>query len=149
MKCPFCSNHDTQVKDSRPSEDGRVIRRRRSCPKCDRRFTTFERFQIQQVFVIKNDGRRELFEPEKLTRCLLIALGKRPVTKQTVSNIIAEIEQNLSEEGKTEINSQEIGDMVLEKLKNVDFVGYIRYASVYNEFDNLDDFYKLVGKLEK
>tara|TARA_R110000868_G_scaffold190862_1_gene434760 strand:+ start:61187 stop:61600 length:414 start_codon:yes stop_codon:yes gene_type:complete len=137
------------VKDSRPSEDGRVIRRRRACPKCDRRFTTFERFQIQQVFVVKNDGRRELFEPEKLTRCLLIALGKRPVTKATVSNVISEIEQNLSEEGKTEIQSKEIGDMVLEKLKNIDFVGYIRYASVYNEFDDLEDFYKLVGKLEK
>ncbi len=149
MKCPFCSNNDTQVKDSRPSEDGRVIRRRRACPKCDRRFTTFERFQIQQVFVVKNDGRRELFEPEKLTRCLLIALGKRPVTKATVSNVISEIEQNLSEEGKTEIQSKEIGDMVLEKLKNIDFVGYIRYASVYNEFDDLEDFYKLVGKLEK
>ncbi|MFT7144259.1 MAG: transcriptional repressor NrdR [Alphaproteobacteria bacterium] len=149
MKCPFCSNNDTQVKDSRPSEDGRVIRRRRACPNCDRRFTTFERFQIQQVFVVKSDGRRELFEPEKLTRCLLIALGKRPVTKATVSNIISEIEQTLSEEGKSEIMSKDIGDLVLEKLKNIDFVGYIRYASVYNDFDNLNDFYKLVGKLDK
>lgn len=149
MKCPFCSNNDTQVKDSRPSEDGRVIRRRRACPKCDRRFTTFERFQIQQIFVVKSDGRRELFEPEKLTRCLLIALGKRPVTKSTVSNVVSDIEQKLSEEGKSEIYSKDIGDMVLEKLKNIDFVGYIRYASVYNNFDNLDDFYKLVGKLDK
>lgn len=149
MKCPFCGHNDTQVKDSRPSDDGRVIRRRRACPSCDRRFTTFERFQVQQVFVLKSDGRRELFESGKLVRCLLIALGKRPVSKSSVNAIVARIEQRLTENGKTEIISKEIGDMVLEELKSVDFVGYIRYASVYNEFENLEDFYKLVGNLQK
>lgn len=149
MKCPFCGNPDTQVKDSRPSDDGKVIRRRRECPVCDRRFTTFERFQIQQVIVVKRDGRREMFEAEKIVKCLLISLRKRPVNRSVITNIVAELEQNLGESGKSEVSSKEIGDAVLEQLKNVDFIGYVRYASVYNEFTNPNDFLKLVEDLDE
>lgn len=149
MKCPFCGNPDTQVKDSRPSDDGKVIRRRRECTACDRRFTTFERFQIQQVIVVKRDGRREMFEGEKILKCLLISLRKRPINRSVITNIVAELEQNLGESGRSEVTSKEIGDAVLAQLKQVDFIGYVRYASVYNEFTNPNDFLKLVADLDK
>lgn len=149
MKCPFCGNNDTQVKDSRPSDDGKVIRRRRGCQACGRRFTTFERFQVQQVIVVKRDGRREMFEGDKIMKCLLISLRKRPVNRTVVTNIVAELEQSFGETGRTEISSKEIGDEVLKRLKQVDFIGYVRYASVYNEFTNPDDFAKLLAAIDE
>jgi len=148
MKCPFCGEVDTQVKDSRPSEDGGVIRRRRSCPSCNRRFTTFERFQLQQVVVIKQDGQREVFEGSKLLRSLLLALRKRPISQPEINNIVTSIEQHFIESNITEIPSEDIGAMVLEKLKDVDFIGYIRYASVYNDFKVPDDFQKLLDNIQ-
>lgn len=147
MKCPFCKSADTNVKDSRPGDDGRVIRRRRECPSCSKRFTTFERFQVQQLYVKKSDGQRELFETEKLTRSILTALRKRPVSKDTIQNLVAIIEQGLYELGVDEISSRKIGGIVMEKLKDVDFVGYIRYASVYNAFEDLKDFQKLMDDI--
>ena len=148
MKCPFCGEVDTQVKDSRPSEDGGVIRRRRSCPSCNRRFTTFERFQLQQVVVIKQDGQREVFEGSKLLRSLLLALRKRPISQPEINNIVTSIEQHFIEGNITEVSSEDIGAMVLEKLKDVDFIGYIRYASVYNDFKVPDDFQKLLDNIQ-
>ncbi len=144
MKCPFCGNNDTQVKDSRHSDDDKVIRRRRECGKCGRRFTTFERFQVQQIIVVKRDGTRELFDREKLVKSLSTALRKRPVEQTKIAEFVSEIEHLLTESGKNEVTSQEIGDAVLEVLKNVDFVGYIRYASVYNDFSSPSDFIKLI-----
>ena len=144
MKCPFCSNTDTQVKDSRPSDDNKVIRRRRECTACHRRFTTFERFQVQQTVVLKRDGARELFDRDKLMKSMMIALRKRPVSPNAVAALVADIEQELTESGQTEINSSEIGTAALQKLKSVDFVGYVRYASVYDGFDNPSDFQKLL-----
>lgn len=148
MKCPFCQHDDSQVKDSRPSEDGKVIRRRRECSACGKRFTTFERFQVQQLYVSKSHGHKELFESEKLTRSLMTALRKRPVSRDTVQQLVLEIEQQLYEIGVGEVSSREIGAIVLEKLKLVDFVGYIRYASVYNAFEDLEDFQKLMDDIE-
>lgn len=148
MRCPFCANQDTQVKDSRPSEDGRVIRRRRECSECNRRFTTFERFQVQQTIVLKRDGSRELFDREKLLKSIMVAMRKRPVTQQALNTIVADVEQELTENGRTEIGSTEIGNRVLEKLKEVDFVGYVRYASVYNEFVDQRDFKRLLQDIK-
>lgn len=147
MKCPFCGNDDTQVKDSRPSDDGRVIRRRRECPECARRFTTFERFQVQQVVVVKRSGQRELFDREKLTKSILTALRKRPVQQTMVANLVSDIEQQLTENGKSEVSSKEVGDAVLAALKDIDFIGYVRYASVYNEFESAEDLAKILENL--
>ncbi|NBX85663.1 MAG: transcriptional repressor NrdR [Proteobacteria bacterium] len=139
MKCPFCSHEDTQVKDSRPSDDGRTIRRRRECPQCDRRFTTFERFQVQQVLVVKKDGRKELFDREKLLKSIHTALRKRPVTQQQIAEMVSDIEQQLTENGRSEVASREVGDAVLAALKGIDFIGYMRYASVYHDFKGPED----------
>ncbi|MDD9911993.1 MAG: transcriptional regulator NrdR [Alphaproteobacteria bacterium] len=144
MKCPFCGSDDTQVKDSRPSDDGRVIRRRRECTECGRRFTTFERFQVQQVIVLKRNNQRELFDRDKLTKSILTALRKRPVSQNMVAQVVSDIEQQLTESGKSEVTSQEVGTAVLNALKDVDFVGYIRYASVYNDFSSPEDFGRFV-----
>lgn len=148
MRCPFCSSQDTQVKDSRPSDDGRVIRRRRECTDCNRRFTTFERFQVQQTIVLKRDGSRELFDREKLLKSIMVAMRKRPATQAVLNTIVADVEQELTENGRTEIASTEIGNRVLEKLKEVDFVGYVRYASVYNEFVDQRDFKRLLQDIK-
>ena len=144
MRCPFCGNEDTQVKDSRPSDDGRVIRRRRECTNCHRRFTTFERFQVQQTVVIKRDGSRELFDRDKLLKSVMVAMRKRPVSQSAVNGMVADIEQELTENGRTEVTSSDVGAIVLEKLKGLDFVGYVRYASVYDDFRTVGDFQKLL-----
>lgn len=144
MKCPFCAHDDTNVKDSRPSDDGRVIRRRRECPSCQRRFTTFERFQVQQLVVLKKDGQRELFDRDKLLKSLLTALRKRPVQQNTIAQMVSDIEQSLAENGRSEVKSSDIGEAVLQALKDVDFIGFIRYASVYEQFNNPDDFSRLI-----
>ena len=144
MRCPFCGNEDTQVKDSRPSDDGRVIRRRRECINCHRRFTTFERFQVQQTVVIKRDGSRELFDRDKLLKSVMVAMRKRPVSQSAVNGMVADIEQELTENGRIEVTSSDVGAIVLEKLKGLDFVGYVRYASVYDDFRTVGDFQKLL-----
>lgn len=148
MRCPFCGNDDTQVKDSRPSEDKRVIRRRRECINCHRRFTTFERFQVQQTVVMKRDGSRELFDRDKMLKSLMLALRKRPVNQSVVNRIVADVEQEFTESGRSEVTSTEIGSAVLEQLKEVDFVGYVRYASVYNEFSDPKDFQQLIKDMD-
>lgn len=145
MRCPFCSHEDTQVKDSRASDDGRSIRRRRECPSCGRRFTTFERFQVQQILVSKRDGRKELFDREKLNKSLSTALRKRPVTQQQIFQMVSDIEQMLTENGRSEVTSKEVGDAVLVALKAVDFIGYMRYASVYHDFAGPEDVMRLVS----
>lgn len=144
MKCPFCLSTDTQVKDSRSSDDNKAIRRRRECAECHRRFTTFERFQVQQTVVVKRDGARELFDREKLLKSMMIALRKRPVTPSAVAALVADIEQELTDNGQAEIQSSDIGLAALKKLKSVDFIGYVRYASVYDGFNNPSDFQKLL-----
>ena len=144
MRCPFCGHTDTQVKDSRPSDDQQVIRRRRECLGCGRRFTTFERFQVQQVMVAKRSGRRELFDPDKLTKSLLTALRKRPVTHAAVAKVVGDIEQKFVETGRSEVTSQELGDTAMEGLMGLDFIGFVRYASVYKDFDKAEDFKKLI-----
>ena len=144
MKCPFCGHDDTQVKDSRPSDDGKSIRRRRECSNCHRRFTTFERFDVQQCFVVKRDGSRELFSPDKLMRSIMLAVRKRPVNKAQLEQIVVDIEQYIQDEGMSEITSQRIGDEVLQQLKKIDLVGYVRYASIYNNFESVTDFENLL-----
>ena len=140
MRCPFCGNLDSQVKDSRPSEDGAAIRRRRSCPQCGGRFTTFERVQLRELMVLKRSGRRLPFDRQKLERSISIALRKRPVDAERVDQMISGIVRQLESLGETEIKSSIIGEMVMKALKTVDEVGYVRYASVYRDFKETEDF---------
>lgn len=148
MKCPFCSNLDTQVKDSRPSEDGMTIRRRRFCPTCSSRFTTFERVQLRELFVIKKDGEKRVFDRDKLTRAINVAVRKRPVNYDDVENLVNSIVHRLESQGDSEIPSSLIGEMVMEGLKALDEVAYIRFASVYRNFREAKDFEKFVGNLD-
>ncbi len=146
MRCPFCGNLDSQVKDSRPSEDGAAIRRRRSCPQCGGRFTTFERVQLRELMVLKRSGRRLPFDRQKLERSISIALRKRPVEAERVDQMISGIVRRLESLGETEIASSVIGEMVMEALKGVDEVGYVRYASVYRDFRETQDFASFLAK---
>lgn len=148
MKCPFCSNPDTQVKDSRPSEDGLTIRRRRLCPSCQSRFTTFERVQLRELVVIKKDGEKRVFDRDKLTRAINVAVRKRPVNADQVENLVNSIVHRLESMGESEVPSSLIGEMVMEGLKTIDDVAYIRFASVYRNFREAKDFEKFVGNLE-
>ena len=148
MKCPFCTNMDTQVKDSRPGEDGLTIRRRRFCPECNSRFTTFERVQLRELNVIKKDGERRPFDRDKLARAIHIALRKRPVTSEQVELLVNTIVHKLESNGDSEIPSAQIGEMVMEGLKRLDAVAYIRFASVYRDFREGRDFEKFVENLE-
>ena len=148
MRCPMCGNMDTQVKDSRPSEDNRAIRRRRECTSCSYRFTTFERIQMQQTMVIKRDGARELFDRDKLLKSIITPLQKLAVNRASIDKLVNEVEQTIGEKSSGEVSSQEIGEIVLNLLKEVDFVGYVRYASIYNAFSSLDDFEKILSKLK-
>jgi len=148
MKCPFCSNQDTQVKDSRPSEDGLTIRRRRFCPSCNSRFTTFERVQLRELTVLKKNGERRVFDRDKLTRAINVAIRKRPVNAEDTERLINSIVQRLESMGESEIPSSLIGEMVMEGLKALDPVAYIRFASVYRNFREAKDFEKFVGNLD-
>jgi transcriptional repressor NrdR len=148
MKCPFCSNPDTQVKDSRPSEDGLTIRRRRFCPSCNSRFTTFERVQLRELTVLKKNGERRIFDRDKLTRAIHVATRKRPVSAEDVERLINSIVQKLESMGENEIPSGQIGEMVMEGLKDLDDVAYIRFASVYRNFREAKDFEKFASGLE-
>jgi transcriptional repressor NrdR len=147
VKCPFCGHADTQVKDSRPSEDGLTIRRRRFCPECNSRFTTFERVQLRELTVVKKNGERRLFDRDKLARSLGIALRKRPVNAEQIEQLITRITQKLESLGEGEIPTAMIGKTVMEELKKVDSVAYIRFASVYRDFTEAKDFEDIVEEL--
>jgi len=147
MRCPFCGHDDTQVKDSRPSDDNAAIRRRRLCPGCGGRFTTFERVQLRELTVIKTAGRREPFDREKLERAIHHALRKRPVEAERVERMITGIVRRLESLGENEIQSSMIGELVMQALSSLDKVAYIRFASVYKNFREAKDFETFVGEL--
>ena len=147
MRCPFCGKTASQVKDSRPSEDGTSIRRRRSCPACGGRFTTFEYIQSQDLVVVKKNDVRVPFEREKLCRSIHLALRKRDIDEQRMDRLVAEIIQALEEKGEVEIRSSEIGELVMNALLKIDKVAYVRYASVYKNFTTMEDFKDFAAKL--
>ena len=140
MRCPFCGHNDTQVKDSRPTEENASIRRRRSCPSCGSRFTTFERVQLRELTVVKKDGEKAAFDREKLTRSLLISLRKRPIENDRIERIVNGIQRRLESLGESEIPTKIIGEMVMEVLSELDTVAYVRFASVYRNFREAKDF---------
>jgi transcriptional repressor NrdR len=145
MRCPFCGHEDSQVKDSRPTEDSSAIRRRRQCEGCGARFTTFERIQLRDLTVLKSEGRREPFEREKLERSLAIACRKRPIDAGKMERLVSGIQRQLETLGDAEIESARIGEYVMEGLKGLDTVAYIRFASVYKEFAEAKDFEEFAG----
>ncbi|SES12209.1 transcriptional regulator NrdR [Rhizobium sp. NFR03] len=147
MRCPFCGSEDSQVKDSRPAEDGAAIRRRRICPDCGGRFTTFERVQLRELMVLKKTGRKAPFDREKLMRSFEIALRKRPVERERIERAVSGIVRRLESSGESEIASEEIGLQVLEALKALDDVAFVRYASVYRDFSYAEDFEKVMAEL--
>ncbi len=148
MRCPFCGHEDTQVKDSRPAEDGAAIRRRRFCASCGQRFTTVERVQLRDLSVVKTDGRRVPFDREKLSRSISIALRKRPVEDDRIERVVNGIVRHLEASGETDIPSKQIGELVMDTLKEVDEVAYVRFASVYRDFREARDFEAFLGSLE-
>lgn len=148
MKCLFCRDDDTQVIDSRVNEDGRIIRRRRECKSCEKRFTTYERAELTLPYVIKQDGKREEFSREKLLHSLTRALHKRPVPVKYVDNAVEDILSILLAKGEREINSRDLGESVMYELKKLDKVAYIRFASVYRSFSDLDDFSDAIKDLD-
>ena len=145
MRCPFCGHAESQVKDSRPSEDGAVIRRRRLCPECGGRFTTFERIQLRELTIVKRSGRRAPFDREKLVRSISLALRKRPVDPERLERMVSGIVRQLESMGETELASHVVGEMVMKSLKALDEVAYVRYASVYRDFRETQDFAKFLG----
>ncbi len=146
MRCPFCASEDSQVKDSRHTEEGQAIRRRRLCNSCGARFTTFERVQLRELTVLKKTGRRAPFEREKMTRSVMIALQKRPVKQDQIERMITGIIRRLESLGNNEISSDQIGQMVMEGLSHLDSVGYVRYASVYKDFHEVSDFESFIDE---
>ena len=140
MRCPFCGHAESQVKDSRPSEDGAAIRRRRLCPECGGRFTTFERVQLRELTIVKRSGRRTPFDREKLARSVALPLRKRQIDSDRVDRLINGIVRQLESMGETELASSVVGEMVMKSLKALDDVAYVRYASVYRDFRHTDDF---------
>ncbi len=146
MRCPFCGHDETQVKDSRPSEDGAAIRRRRLCPACEGRFTTFERVQLRELTILKRSGRRTPFERDKLARSIAVAIRKRPIEPERVERMISAIVRQLESMGETELPSSTIGELVMKHLKQLDDVAYVRYASVYRDFRETGDFAKFLGE---
>jgi transcriptional repressor NrdR len=146
MRCPFCGHAESQVKDSRPSEDGAAIRRRRLCPECGGRFTTFERVQLRDLTVVKKDGEREPFDRDKLARSIAIATRKRPIDPERLERMISAITRQLESMGETELPSSAIGELVMKHLKQLDDVAYVRYASVYRDFRETQDFAKFLGE---
>ena len=147
MRCPFCGHEDTQVKDSRPSEDGSAIRRRRFCAHCGQRFTTVERTQLRELTVLKSDGRRVPFDREKLARSIRVALNKRPVQEERIERIVNGIVRHLESSGESDIPTKQIGELVMDTLKEVDPVAYVRFASVYRNFREAKDFEDFIGSL--
>lgn len=147
MRCPFCGNIDTQVKDSRPAEDHVSIRRRRFCPNCGGRFTTYERVQLRDLVVVKKNGKREPFDRDKLERSIRIALQKRPIEAERIEQMVSGIVRRLESLGETDIASERIGEIVMETLARIDTVAYVRFASVYKNFQQADDFEDFVAEL--
>jgi transcriptional repressor NrdR len=147
MRCPHCGALDTQVRDSRPSEDHAAIRRRRSCPTCAARFTTFERVQLRELTIIKRSGRRAPFDREKLRRSIEIALRKRPFGEDRIEQLVSSIVRTLENGNEAEIPSETVGKLVMEGLKALDGVAYVRYASVYRDFREAKDFHRVLGEL--
>lgn len=147
MRCPFCGHMDTQVKDSRPTEDGAAIRRRRFCPGCQSRFTTFERVQLRDLVVIKKNGQRTPFDRDKLARSIQIACRKRAIDGERIERVINGIQRRLESSGETEIPSHTVGEMVMEALSSLDPVAYVRFASVYRNFREAKDFESFVERL--
>lgn len=149
MKCPFCSYPDTQVAETRVAEDGQHVRRRRRCPACDRRFTTYERPELALPLVVKKDGRRIDYDAAKLRASFALALRKRPVSTQQIDAAIEHIEEALLQLGQREVASQRLGEMVMRELKKIDQVAYIRFASVYRSFQDIDEFKTLVDEVRQ
>lgn len=149
MRCPFCGNNETQVKDSRISDDGESIRRRRYCGECDSRFTTFERIQLREIIVIKKNGDRKMFDPEKLKKSIEMAVRKRPVSEIQVEKLVNNIIRQLEVDGNAEISSSEIGEIVMGSLEKLDKVAFLRFASVYKNFENTNDFSSFIEQLAK
>lgn len=147
MRCPFCGNEDSQVKDSRPTEDNAAIRRRRFCPACGARWTTFERVQLRELIVVKKDGEKSPFDRDKLSRSLNIALRKRPVGEDRIERIVNSIQRRLETLGESEIPTKVVGEMVMENLKELDQVAFVRFASVYRNFREAKDFEDFVENI--
>ena len=147
MRCPFCGNEDTQVKDSRPTEDNSAIRRRRQCPNCAARFTTFERVQLRELTVLKSTGQREALDRDKLARSITISLRKRPVDPDRVERVVNSIVRRLESSGESEIPTKLIGEMVMDALSGLDPIAYVRFASVYRNFRETRDFEEFIEKL--
>ena len=147
MRCPFCLHNDTQVKDSRPTEDNAAIRRRRFCVDCGSRFTTFERVQLRDLMILKNNGQRVPFERDKLIRFVQLACRKRPVDETRVERVVNGIQRRLESSGESEIHSETVGELVMEALSNLDPVAYVRFASVYKNFREARDFEDFVGQI--
>ena len=147
MRCPFCGNIETQVKDSRPAEEHAAIRRRRYCPGCGGRFTTYERVQLRDLVVVKSNGKREPFDRAKLERSVRLAMQKRPVEPERLDQMISGIVRRLESMGDTDITSRIIGEIVMDALARIDTVGYVRFASVYKNFQAVEDFDKFVSEL--
>jgi transcriptional repressor NrdR len=148
MRCPFCSNQDSQVKDSRPTEDNTAIRRRRICDQCASRFTTFERIQLRDLIVIKTNNQKEVFDRDKMFRSLSMALRKRNIDQEKIEKIINAIVRKLENSGNTEIKSSLIGEFIMDALSHLDQVAYVRFASVYKNFREVKDFEDFLGNLE-
>jgi transcriptional repressor NrdR len=146
VRCPFCGHLESQVKDSRPSEDGGVIRRRRFCPECGGRFTTFERVQLRELTIVKRSGRRTPFDREKLVRSISIAIRKRPIDPERLERMVSAIVRQLESRGETELPSSVVGELVMKALKALDEVAYVRYASVYRDFRETQDFARFLGE---
>ncbi len=147
MRCPFCGHADTQVKDSRPTEDSAAIRRRRACPACGSRWTTFERVYLRELTVLKKNGQRVLFDRDKLARSIHIAVRKRPIDDEQVERIVNGIQRRLESSGESDIPTPMIGEMVMDALASLDQVAYVRFASVYRNFREAKDFEDFIGKL--
>ena len=147
MRCPFCGNTETQVKDSRPAEDHVAIRRRRFCPSCGGRFTTYERVQLRDLVVVKKNGKREDFDRDKMERSIRIALQKRPIDPERIDQMISGIVRRLESSGESDIHSDKIGEIVMDALARIDTVAYVRFASVYKNFQAADDFEDFVHEL--
>ena len=149
MKCPFCGCDDTQVKDSRNADDNTAIRRRRECPECGSRFTTYERVQLRDLIVIEKNGEKTMFDRDKLAKSIQIAVRKRPVNPERVEKVVNSIQRRLESSGEAEIQSRVIGEYVMEALSKLDHIAYIRFASVYKDFREVKDFENFVETIDK
>jgi transcriptional repressor NrdR len=148
VRCPFCAHDDSQVKDSRPTEDGAAIRRRRQCESCGARFTTFERIQLRELTILKSEGRKEPFERDKLARSVAIACRKRPIEQARIDQMVSGIQRQLETLGDAEIDAAQIGALVMDGLRGLDSVAYIRFASVYKDFTEAKDFEEFAGAVK-